>query len=517
MDTPRYNPPEGFEYDPKSGYYINKIPAEDENGRRVMVVTRFDDITGKYAQKVFPMDSRQQSDSANKVRTQQSINPANRTQSGQSIKPAGRVQSGNRKKSAGINRLTIIIVCIVAALAIIGVILWVILRQKGDAASSEGKDGASISEDYDSNDELGADAEANLEVDTSEKEVVFEGDLTSTYSWPDIPSVSIYNNTADEDETYVYTLNCSEPSFEKNNGCPRGTIVRFNKDGNWDGAEVLYDGSQGDAYAVSVMGDYMYYSIYNGSEYEYRRMHKETCEDSLMFKEDYSFISCYDGYVCCLFTRGGRHEMLRYRTNEYGESTAEYLDVFENMGQFSDATLVIPFCIYDRTLYFSGYNSSDTFVATFDPDTHEAQTLTVTQDMAEFEEDASGGGMFAGMYSRNQGFVENYGFNPPILPDGTVGIDSSNCITQHALLANMRGVSYMGYEDGTVRGAFGRLNEKGLYAPEEDEEYNDIYSFNDELVFPNETYLVGTSENWIILNGYALLTDGYDILMQKSF
>ena len=208
--------------------------------------------------------------------------------------------------------------------------------------------------------------------------------------------------------------------------------------------------------------------------------------------------------------------MLRFRTNEYGESTGEYYDVLEGLGQFSDATLVVPFCIYDRKLYFSGYNSSDTFVATFDPDTYEAQTLSVTQDMATFEEDASGSGIFAGMYSRNQGFVENYGLGPFILLDGTVGLGSSNCITQHALLANRRVISFSGYEDGTVRGSFGMLNERAFYDPEEDEEGNSIYSFNDMLVFPYAPYLVGTSENWLIINGTAILTDGYGILMQKS-
>ena len=498
MDTPRYYPPEGFIYDSNIRHYVNKTPAVDQNGRRVMVVTIFDDITGKYEQKVFPMNS------------EQPINSANRVQEKQSFK------SRDVKKKTSIDGLPIIVVGIVVFLAVIGIIVWAIVHFKGNSESSTGKDKASLSTDYNSDDDSeDMDDGANAEADT-EKKIVFNGDLTSTYSWPDTPAVSIYNNTADEDETYVYALNCSEPPFEENNGCPRGMIVRFNKDGNWDSAEVLYDGSQGDAYAVAVMGDYMYYSIYNGSEYEYHRMHKETREDSLMFKEDYSFISCYDGYVCCLFTRGGRHEMLRFSTNEYGESTGEYYNVLEGLGQFADATLVVPFCIYDRKLYFSGYNSTDTFVATFDPDTYQAQTLAVTQDMATFEEDASGDGMFAGMYSRNKEFVENYGLNPFILPDGTVGLNSSNCITQQALLANRRVVSFTGYDDGTVRGAFGMLNGKALYEPEEDEEYNSIYSFNDEMVFPYEPYIVGTSENWIILNGYAVLTDGYSILMQKS-
>lgn len=517
MDTPRYYPPEGFVYDPDSERYVNKVPAEDDNGRRVMVVTSFDDVTGKYEQKILPMESGQAYNFAVDAQTGRAVNSAVGVKTGQPAKP------DSTKKTSGINRLPLIILIIVGSLLIIGIIVCIIVFSKKDSASADDTENTTISEEYNSGDYasgdvgFGEESEGMDVQEDAEKEIVLDGDLTSKYPWPDIPTVSIYNNTVDEDEIYVYALNCSDPSFEANNGCPRGSIVRFNKDGNEDSVEVLYDCSQGEAYAVSVMGDYMYYSVYNGSAYEYHRMHKETREDTLMFMEDYSFISCYDGYVCCLFTRGGRHEMLRYRTDEYGESSAEYYDVLEALGQYPDATLVIPFCIYDGRLYFSGYNSQDTFVATFDPDTQTGGLLSVTQDMAEFDEDASGTGVFAGMYSRNQGFVKNYGFGPFIIPDTTVGIGSSNCLTQHGLLANRRVVSFSGYSDGTVRGAFGKLNDRGFYEPEEDEEYNTVYSFDDMLQFPYAPYLVGTSENWMVINGGAIQTDGYYILKQISF
>ena len=508
METPRYCPPDGYEYDPESGYYVNKVPAEDDNGNRVMVVTRFNAMSGEYMQKVFPINQQLNNPQSGNLRAQVQ---SGRAKSARMEQPANR---RNGTKKADMKRVAIIIGIVVIALAIIGAVIWMILRGRGDSGLSDTKSKASLSDDVG---EDGANGANNEETDVDEEQkVVFEGDLTSTYPWPDVPTVSVYNNTVDEDDTYVYALNCSEPSFEDNNGCPRGTIIRFGKDGNWDGVNVMYDGSLGDAYAVSVMGDYMYYSVYNGSEYEYRRMNKNTREDSLMFKEDYSFISCYDGYVCCLFTRGGRHEMLRYRTDEYGYSTAEYFDVLESLGQYSDATLVIPFSVFNGILYYSGYNSEDTFVATFDPDTQISQTIAVTQSMAEFKEEASGDGMLAAMFSRNQGFVENYGLHPFILPDNTAGLADANCITQHALLCNHRTISFTGYKDGTCRGAFGRVNERAMEEQETDEEGSSIYSFNDQLVFPCESYLVGTSENWVITNGGAVLTDGYGILMQKS-
>ncbi len=50
-----YQPPEGFQYDPNTGYYYKQVIAQNDAGQTMQVVTWFNADTGKYRQDTYPV------------------------------------------------------------------------------------------------------------------------------------------------------------------------------------------------------------------------------------------------------------------------------------------------------------------------------------------------------------------------------------------------------------------------------------------------------------------------------
>ena len=55
-----YQPPEGFQYDPNTGYYYKQVIAQNAAGKTMQVVTWFNADTGQYRQDTYPVNVQRQ-------------------------------------------------------------------------------------------------------------------------------------------------------------------------------------------------------------------------------------------------------------------------------------------------------------------------------------------------------------------------------------------------------------------------------------------------------------------------
>lgn len=513
----RYREPEGYLYDERTGLYYSQVIALDESGEQVQVVTWFNAESGEYSQFFYPIEkiqSPQVEQSIQQVQEQEEIKileappepeiqiTPSRTGETETQIPGIRQKVISKKSSkAGIP--------IIMGILILAAAIYFFKTQSDQEQNQITKAEDNTSQEI----QINAQTEQNLDVaeetvieesvtmeNTEEVETVEEIpkeaslDL-SVYPFPDYPTCNVMTQLADEDEQFVYAIRVFSGGWMFESGVPCGDIVRFPKQGGE--AELVVEAMDG-IYSITVMGDYIYYSINYGGGFTYCRMNKNGGEEEQLFNESYSLLQAYEGKIYLFFTDNGRQDIgifdpetleLSYRSTDYALTAATGIGGKQSAKAFS------PFSIYNGCLYYGGWGDYTICYGKFNFESGQTQLFSTSQayDIVD-----------AGYADYVFSYIDTFGYSPYFTNDSSY-IDIWNQNLTTVLLQNRLLVSQCDYD--TM-----------YYIVDETGSQRDYYDIKAVLpVYAEDIFMSGVSENWIIFNDRAvqLSTDG--IVNEISF